>query len=66
MNDHLLHEMAKIRIEELREDAARAHAAKRAVGRTGWGFGLLGGLSRRAESEEIVAQGATAKEVCCA
>ncbi|HZA47119.1 MAG TPA: hypothetical protein VE568_17760 [Rubrobacter sp.] len=28
MHDYMLHEMAKIRIEELREDATRARAAK--------------------------------------
>jgi hypothetical protein len=64
VNDYFAYEMVKIRIDELREDAARAHAARRALGRRGWGIGLFGALSRQATGESV-APGAV-KEICCA
>ena len=64
MHDYMLHEMAKIRIEEFREDATRARVAKVFPGLTGWSLGWLGGLSRLVAGGGVV-HGAT-KEVCCA
>ena len=63
MHDYMLHEMAKIRIEEFREDGTRARVAKVFPGLTGWSLGWLGGLSRLVAGG--VVHGAT-KEVCCA
>ena len=32
VNDHLLHEMVRIRMDELRAEASRAHAAQEGLG----------------------------------
>ena len=36
MNDHLLHEMVRIRMDELRAEASRAHLAREARLPHGW------------------------------
>ncbi len=65
MHDYILHEMAKIRIEELREDAARA----RLVGQTRkpgvWHLGFVGGwLGRRVAGAGLSRE--AVEEICCA
>jgi hypothetical protein len=65
VNDYLLHEMARLRIDELHDEAARSRAAEKARGARGRGLGLLGGLwSARAENGGL--SHGTTREVCCA
>ncbi len=62
MNDYLLHEMARIRIDELRAEASRA-----ARGAQGWRhhLGILAGsLAARGEAEGFYSR--TVEEGCCA
>ena len=67
MNDYLLHELAQIRIDELRAEATRSHAAQKARGIRGHrrSLGFLGGLwAIRAEASGISHE--ATQEVCCA
>ena len=67
MNDHLLHEMVRIRIDELREEASRARAAREARRSGGWRHGLgivAGSWAARAEAE-VFSRGSV-EEACCA
>ena len=66
MNDYLLHEMVRIRMDDLREEASRARAARRARGsqeRRHY-LGILG-LSRTPRTEGGFSRGAV-EEACCA
>lgn len=64
MHDYLVHEMAKIRIEELRAEAARARAAR---GSRGWRqlLGLLAG-KWAPPTENGGFTRPTVEEACCA
>ncbi len=65
MHDCMLHEMAKIRIEELRDEAARARAAGRARKPRMWHPGLVGGwLGGPGAGAGLSREGI--EEVCCA
>ena len=67
MNDYLLHEMVRIRIDELREEASRARAVREARGSRGWRnrFGMLAGAwAARAKDGGLARQ--TVREACCA
>ena len=64
MNGYLVHEMARIRIDELRAEASRARAAR---GSRGWRnyLGILGvSGARPAEDSSFSTQ--TLEEACCA
>ncbi len=67
MNDYLLHEMVRIRMEEVRAEASRARAARRARGsqeRRHY-LGILGvSGARRAEGGSF--SRGTMEEACCA
>jgi hypothetical protein len=67
VSDYFLHNMAKIRIEELQAEAARAHTAKAAKGSRGggWRFGFFGGWWPRRAAEAGVTHDPV-KEACCA
>jgi hypothetical protein len=67
VNDHLLHEMVRIRIEELRAEASRAHAAREARRSHGWRYhlGILAG-TRAARGEAGGFSRGTMEEACCA
>jgi hypothetical protein len=64
VNDYLVHEMARIRIEELREEAKQARGA-RGSRRRGHYLGILGGLVARRTEGEGFSRG-TVEEACCA
>ena len=67
MSDYLLHEMVRIRIDELRAEASRARAAREARGSRGWRHGLgvvAGSWAARAEAEGF--SRGTVEEACCA
>ena len=68
MHDYMLHEMAKLRIEELREEAARARVARRDRKPGVWHLGFVGGwLGHRVS--RVAGAGLsqeTMEEVCCA
>ena len=68
MNDYLLHEMAKIRIDELRTEAARARAAGKARGSRGHErhLGFLGRLWPFRSTEVEGFSRGTSEEACCA
>ncbi|HSL00614.1 MAG TPA: hypothetical protein VK869_09785 [Rubrobacteraceae bacterium] len=65
VNDYIVHEVAKVRIEELREEAARARVAREVRERAGRGLGLIGGWWARQVAGGGSATGEM-KEVCCA
>ena len=67
VNDYLLHEMVRIRIDGLRAEAWRARAAQEARGSRGWrhGLGVLAG-SWAARDEARSYSGQTVEEACCA
>jgi hypothetical protein len=67
MNDYLLHELAQIRIDELRAEATRSRAAQNARETRGHrrSLGFLGGLwAIRAEASGISHE--ATQEACCA
>jgi hypothetical protein len=67
VHDHLVHEMAKIRIDELRAEASLAREAREAHGSRGRGrrLGVLGGWwASRAEAAGF--SRGTVEEACCA
>ncbi len=67
VNDHLLEEMVRIRMDELREEASRARAAREAQGLQGWRhrLGMLAG-SWVARDEARGVSHRTVEEACCA
>jgi hypothetical protein len=67
MNNHLLHEMARIRMDELRSEASRANAAREARRSRGWRhyLDILAG-SRSARGEAGGYSRGTIEEACCA
>ena len=67
MHDYFLHEMAKMRIGELRAEAARGRAAREVRGSGGWRLhlGLLGG-SGASRDEAVTLSWGTIEEACCA
>jgi hypothetical protein len=67
MNDHLLHEMARIRMDELRAEASRAHAARGARRSHGWRhyLGILAG-TWAARGEAGGYSRGTMEDGCCA
>ena len=66
VNDHLLREMVRIRMDELRAEAARARAAREARRSHGWRhhLGMLG-VSGTPRTEGGFSRG-TLEEACCA
>ena len=67
MHDYLLHEMARIRKDELRAEASRGRVAQEARGSRGWRhhIGILGGSwAPRAEAGGF--SRGTVEEACCA
>ena len=68
VHDYLLHEMARIRIDELRAEASRGRTAREARGSWGWrhhlGDILGGSWVPRAEAGEF--SRGTVEEACCA
>ena len=66
MSDHMLHEMVRIRIDELRAEASRARAAREARRSHGWRhhLGILG-VSEDPRAEGGFSRG-TVEEACCA
>jgi hypothetical protein len=67
VNDHLLHEMVRIRMDELRAEASRAHAAREARRVHGWRhyLGMLAG-SWAARGEAGGFSSEAMEEACCA
>ncbi len=67
MHDHFLQEMVRIRIDELRAEASRAHAAREARGSQGWrhGLGILTGLWAARRASGGFSRGSVEK-ACCA
>ena len=68
MHDYLLHEMARIRIAELRAEASRGRAAQEARRPRGWRhrLGVLSGSwASWAEAVGCCSRG-TVEEACCA
>jgi hypothetical protein len=67
VNDHLLHEMVRIRMDELRAEASRAHAARQARRSHGWRhyLGMLG-VSGASRVEAGDFSRGTVEEACCA
>jgi hypothetical protein len=67
VNDYLLHEMARIRIDELREEASRARAGQEARGsrRRRHYLGILGVSGARRAEGGTFSRG-TLEEACCA
>jgi hypothetical protein len=67
VNDHLLHEMVRIRIDELRAEASRAHLAREARRSHGWRHyvGMLG-VSGAPRGEAGGFSRGTVEEACCA
>jgi hypothetical protein len=67
VNDYLLHEMVRIRMDDLREEASRARAARRARGsqeRRHY-LGILG-VSRASHADGGNFSRGTVEEACCA
>jgi hypothetical protein len=67
VNDYVLHEMVRIRIDELQAEASRARAAREARRSHGWrhDLGILAGLwAARGKAGGI--SGRTVEEACCA
>jgi hypothetical protein len=67
VNDYLLEEMVRIRMDELRAEASRARAAREARLSHGWRRHLsmlAGSWSARGEAEGF--SRGTIKEACCA
>ena len=67
VNDRLLREMVRIRIDELRTEASRAHAAREARRSHGWRhhLGILG-VSGAPRAEGGSLPRGTVEEACCA
>jgi hypothetical protein len=67
VNDHLLHEMVRIRMDELREEASRARVAREARGSRGrrHGLGILTGPWASRDDARGFSRG-TVEEACCA
>ena len=65
MHDYMMHEMAKIRIEELREEAARARVAGLARKPRMWKIGFAGGWLGGPVAGAGLSRETTG-EVCCA
>jgi hypothetical protein len=67
VNDYLLHEMVRIRMDDLREEASRARAARRARGSQGRShyLGILG-VSRSSRAVGGDFSRGTVEEACCA
>ena len=67
VNDHLLHEMVRIRMDELRAEASRAHAAREARGSQGWRqyLGILS-VSGTPHAKGGSFSHGTTEETCCA
>jgi hypothetical protein len=67
VNEYMLHEMARIRVDELREEASRARAGRETRGSRGRRhyLGILGvSGARRAECGSFSC--GTVEEACCA
>ena len=67
MNEYMLHEMARIRIDELREEVSRARTGREARGSRGWSHRL--GVLVRSWATRGEAEGfsrGTVEEACCA
>jgi hypothetical protein len=62
VNDYLLHEMTRMRADELRAEVVRARTAKGVRGRR---VGILGGLWTTRAEEGGGSRG-TIEEACCA
>jgi hypothetical protein len=64
VNEYMLHEMAKIRIDELRAEASRARGAR---GSQGWRYylGVLG-VPGAHRAEGVSLSRGTVEEACCA
>ena len=67
MNDHLLHEMVMIRMDELRAEASRSRAAREARRSHGWRhqLGMLG-VSGAPRGEAGGFSRGRVEEACCA
>jgi hypothetical protein len=67
VNDYLLHEMVRIRMDELRAEASRAHAAREARRSQGWRhfLGILS-VSGTPPAEGGGFSRGTMEEACCA
>ena len=67
MNDYLLHEMVRIRMEEVRAEASRARAARRARGSQERRHYLgIPGVSRASRADGGNFSRGTVEEACCA
>ena len=67
MNDHLLHEMVRIRMDELRAEASRARTAREARRPHGWSLYLVTlGVSGTSRGEGGGFSSGTMEEACCA
>ncbi len=66
MNDYVVHEMVRIRIDELREEASRARAGRETRGSRGWShrLGVLAGSWAARGEAEGFSRG-TVEEACC-
>jgi hypothetical protein len=67
VNDYLLEELVRIRMDELRAEASRAHAAREARRSHGWRhhLGILG-VSGAPRAEGGSFPRGTVEEACCA
>ena len=67
MSDHLLHEMVRIRMDELQAEASRARTAREARRSHGWRrhLGILG-ASGAPHAERGGFSSGTVEEACCA
>lgn len=67
MNDHMLEEMVRIRMDELQAEASRARAAREARRSHGWRhyLGMLGVWGTPRAEVEGFSRG-TVEEACCA
>ena len=67
VNDYLLEEMVRIRMDELRAEASRTHLAREARGSRGWrpGLGALAGSWSARDDARGFSRG-TVEEACCA
>jgi hypothetical protein len=67
VNDHLLHEMVRIRMDELRAEASRARTAREARRPHGWRHYLVTlGVSGASRGEGGGFSSGTMEEACCA
>jgi hypothetical protein len=68
LSDYLLREMARIRTEELRAEAARSRAAREVRASRGHGadLGLLAGVVRDSRTRLVSVPRGTTGEACCA